>query len=74
MSRRPLFLIGGLAAVLASAYAVQRLLADPALRRRLGLPEGGDQPHYGDDVDVSSEDSFPASDPPSFTSRKAGVR
>ncbi len=69
MSRRPLFLVGGLAAVIAAAYAVQRLMADPEIRRRLGLPEQGALPHYGDDVDVSSEDSFPASDPPSYTAR-----
>ena len=74
MSSRPVFLIGGLAAVFAAAYAVQRLLAEPAVRERLGLPESGPQPHYGDDVDRNSEDSFPASDPPSFTATKAGVR
>ncbi len=73
MDRRPFFLVGGLVAVVASAYAVQRLLADPDVRRRLGLGEGGPQPHYGDGVDQSSEDSFPASDPPSFTATTAGA-
>ena len=73
MKRRPLFLVGGLFAVLASAYAVRRLLADPDIRYRLGLPEGGSKPHYGDGVDQSSEDSFPASDPPSFTATTAGA-
>ena len=74
MDRRPLFLIGGLAAVFAAAYAVQRLLADPSVRDRLGLPEPGPQPHYGDEVDQASEDSFPASDPPSYSQPKAAVR
>jgi hypothetical protein len=74
MDRRPLIVVGGAAALLVSAFVVRRFLADPAMRRRLGLSEGGPQPHYGDEVDVSSEDSFPASDPPSFSARQAAAR
>ncbi len=74
MDRRPLIAVGGAIALLASAFAIRNLLADPRVRRRLGLPEGGPQPHYGDDVDISGEDSFPASDPPSFTATKATAR
>jgi hypothetical protein len=74
MDRRPLIVVGGAVALLASAVVIRNLVADPRIRRRLGLTEGGPQPHYGDDVDVNSEDSFPASDPPSFTATKVGVR
>ena len=71
---KSLLIVGGIVASVAAAYAASRLLADPETRRRLGIAEKGVPPHYGDDVDVSSEDSFPASDPPSFTATKAGVR
>ena len=67
MNRSPVILIGGLAAALAAGYAVRRLLAEPKVRERLGLDHPHNPPHYGDDVDIASEDSFPASDPPSFT-------
>lgn len=73
MDRRPLILVGGLAAVLASSYAIKRLLENPDIRQRLGMKELGPTPHYGDGVDQSSEDSFPASDPPSFTATTAGA-
>ena len=71
MDRRPLIAVGGLVAALVAVVAVRRFLEDPTWRKRLGFPEGGPQPHYGDEVDVSSEDSFPASDPSSFTAKAA---
>lgn len=71
---RTLIIVGGAIAGLAGAFAVRYLLADPEMRRRIGLSDGRPIPHYGDEVDRSSEDSFPASDPPSFTATKATVR
>lgn len=73
MDRRPLFVVGSAVALLASAVAIRRMMADPNWRRRLGFSVRGKQPHYGDSVDMNSEDSFPASDPPSFNSTTAGV-
>lgn len=73
MDRRPLIIVGAAAALLASAYAVQRILGDPCMRRRLGLDKTPDANECDGQVDLASEDSFPASDPPSFTATTAGV-
>lgn len=54
----PVLVIGGLAYVAWRAY-----------RSRKSAPKGMDPkpPYRDEDVDTASEDSFPASDPPSFT-------
>ena len=65
MNVRPLLVLGSALGVLAAAFAVKRLLEDDDIRDRLGL----DQPRRKADgmVDLSSDQSFPASDPPSFS-------
>ena len=55
---------GSVVGVLAAAYTAKRLLENPEFRRRIGWNGGNNDNHM---VDMSSEDSFPASDPPSFT-------
>jgi hypothetical protein len=49
--------------VFAAAWATKKLMENPEFRRRIGL----DKDNQDSIVDMSSEDSFPASDPPSFT-------
>jgi len=66
MDKRPLIVVGAAVGVLAAAYAVKRLLEEPEIRRRLGLPGASDYFEH-DSIDESSEGSFPASDAPSFT-------
>lgn len=71
MNRNVALGIGGGFAVFAAVVAVRKLLERKDVRDRLGI---GDVPlsqssTWSDaSVDMSSEDSFPASDPPSFTS------
>jgi hypothetical protein len=55
---------GSVFGVVAVAIATKLLLENPELRRRLGLPS---RERVADLVEISSDDSFPASDPPSFT-------
>lgn len=61
---RALIVAGSVVGAAAAAFAAKKLLENPEFRRRLGLDRGllDDQA-----VDASSEDSFPASDAPSFT-------
>ena len=40
-------------------------------RHATGSPDAGDPPSGGTDVEEASEDSFPASDPPTFMSDSA---
>ncbi|RYG49395.1 hypothetical protein EON79_01455 [bacterium] len=62
MSRKPALFVAGAVGVVVAAYAVRKLLERDEIRERLGLPPLGEK-----EVDVASSDSFPASDPPSFT-------
>ena len=56
--------LGSAVGVLAASYAAKKLLENPEIRERLGLNGKAKDNRL---VDISSEDSFPASDPPSFT-------
>ncbi len=69
VDKRALVIVGSAAALLASAWAVRRLLERKDVREKLGLDRNRRQSASMSDaqVDMSSEDSFPASDPPSFT-------
>jgi hypothetical protein len=60
---RALIVAGSVVGVLAAAWATKKLMENPEFRRRIGLNGNGEDRM----VDMSSEDSFPASDPPSFT-------
>jgi hypothetical protein len=65
MNVRPLLVVGSAIGVLAAAFDVKKLLEDDDIRNRLGL----DKPRRKADglVDLNSDQSFPASDPPSFS-------
>ena len=67
--KRSLIIVGSAVALLASAWAIRRLLQNKAVRDKLGLDSNLSQSATmrDDQVDMASEDSFPASDPPSFT-------
>lgn len=72
MNRRPLIVVASAAALLASAWALRKLLQHPEVLRKLGIKDPNallrQSASMTDQyVDVSSEDSFPASDAPSFT-------
>lgn len=61
---RGLAIAGSVVGTLAAAYACKKLLENPEFRRRIGLDGMSADDRM---TDMSSEDSFPASDPPSFT-------
>ncbi|AIE87814.1 hypothetical protein [Fimbriimonas ginsengisoli] len=70
MNKRALIVVGGAFGLLAAGYAIQRLLKRDDIREKLGLNDKKllqSASMRDDQVDASSEDSFPASDPPSFT-------
>ncbi|HWD41079.1 MAG TPA: hypothetical protein VG944_19680 [Fimbriimonas sp.] len=72
VNNKAMYVVGGSVGLLASGLAMRMLLrrpevrswlahlqADPRLRQSASMKDK--------DVDTASEDSFPASDPPSFT-------
>lgn len=61
---RALIVAGSAVGILAAAFGIKKLLENPEVRRMIGLDGKKHDDHL---VDMSSEDSFPASDPPSFT-------
>lgn len=61
---KALLVTGSVVGVLAAAWATKKLIENPDFRRRLGWDRESDESRL---VDMASEDSFPASDPPSFT-------
>jgi hypothetical protein len=61
---RALLVVGSAVGALAAAYGIKKMLENPEFRRMIGLDGHKHDDHL---VDMSSEDSFPASDPPSFT-------
>jgi hypothetical protein len=69
IDKRSLVVVGSAFALLASAWAVRRLLERKDVRDKLGLDRNLRQSATTSDqqIDMASEDSFPASDPPSFT-------
>jgi hypothetical protein len=71
MNNRPIIVFGSAVGVLISALIVRRLLQDEGFRKRIGVPSLNQRnaSRPDDYVDLSSEDSFPASDPPSFSPR-----
>lgn len=62
--KKEFVVVGSVVGVLAAAWAAKKLVENPAVRERLGWNKSK---HDNRMVDMSSEDSFPASDPPSFT-------
>lgn len=70
MNKRALLTVGGAFGLLAAGYAIRELLKRDDVRERLGLKNKKllqSASMTDKHVDLSSEDSFPASDAPSFT-------
>lgn len=64
MNDRRLYWIGGVIGLGLAAYVGVEALRNPLVREKLGL---GKPSRKERKIDEASEDSFPASDPPSFT-------
>lgn len=64
MKKRNTWIIGGAIGIIAAALLVGKVLRDPDVRARLALKFQSKTDRM---VDSSSEESFPASDAPSFT-------
>ncbi len=70
MNKRVLILGGSAVGILVAGFAIRQLLRRDDVRARLGLDDkrlrqsASMRDHH---IDMAGEDSFPASDPPSFT-------
>lgn len=70
MNKRALLAVGGAFGLLAAGYGIRKLLMRDDIREKLGLKDNRllqSATMRDDQVDGANEDSFPASDPPSFT-------
>jgi hypothetical protein len=70
MKNRSLIVVGSAVGALAAGYGIRQLLRRDDVRARLGLNNKRllqSASMRDDQVDMTGEDSFPASDPPSFT-------
>lgn len=70
MNKRALIVLSSAFGLLAAGYALRELLKRDDVRERLGLKDKKllqSATMRDDQVDGAMEDSFPASDPPSFT-------
>jgi len=70
MNKRALIVVTSACGLLAAGYAVRLLLRRDDVRKRLGLDDKRllqSASMRDEQVDMASDHSFPASDPPSFT-------
>lgn len=70
MNKRALLVVGGAFGLLAAGYAIRELLKRDDIRQMLGMTNKKllqSATMRDEQVDRAMEDSFPASDPPSFT-------
>ena len=69
MDKRQMIWLGGIVGILAAGIATKKLLENRRIQEFLHMGPKLNQTATGryEQVDMASEDSFPASDPPSFT-------
>ncbi len=64
MVSRQWLVVGSAIGLLAAAFGIKKLLEEPEVRHRLGLNKSA---NADEQIEMALEDSFPASDPPSWT-------